>query len=167
MGLEGLKIEEPTDFISEAKITPNSIWIHVVEPKNFGNINEHSQAFIKRVIDIIQPTIFTRIGWRTYFVRELGKIKGSPAAKLKMSDGTGSFDFQGVILAKQINKMQLRLEVGPLKSTVDDATKALLFDLDISEEIKKLDTKSKLTEFHDFLRSDDVYTTFEELLKNG
>src|SRR5262245_54043297 len=92
MGLEGLTIFEADDILQEIKISSNRIWLHFVEPKNIGDINTKAHNTISQLIKILKPTLYTRLGWRTYFIRE--DSSGTPIKKLKIADRLSNFDIQ-------------------------------------------------------------------------
>ena len=164
MGLEGLTLHDVSEKIDAIKVTSTSIWIHFVQPKNLGNVSTEATEQIDRIMKILKPTFFKRIGWRTYFARE-DVSSHNPAEKLRIHDGVQSFALQNFVVAREFDDVQARLEVSPITNTTDPAKKALLFDVDLAIEIEKLAAKEQLERLRDVYKSDVFLDAVEELLK--
>jgi hypothetical protein len=165
MNLDGLLIREPSKTINQLRITPNSIWLHFVEPKNLGNIADESAELINRVLDIIKPTIYQRIGWRTYLVREDVSVgKNNPTEKLVISESIKEYEFQNLAISKRINNFESRIEISPVAHTTDATKKALLFDVDLAKNDKNIIVDDVLGDMRQTLRSDELLSRLEELI---
>lgn len=168
MGLEGLTIFEYTETIKEFKVSSNSIWLHFVEPKNIGDVSTQASTLINRLTGIIKPTMYSRIGWRTYFAREdVSQSNENPTDNLKISKDIAGYEVQKLVISRQIEDLDVRLEISPLTNVENPKKKALLFDVDLAKAIKTLDAKPSLEDIRNTLRSDELMITFEELLKNA
>jgi hypothetical protein len=167
MGLSGLSITDVSSTIPELRVSSNRIWIHFVEPKNLGNVSNQASELFKKILDILKPTIYGRIGWRTYFARDDISSEDNPFRKLKIGEGEATFDIQNAVLTKKISEFQTRLEVSPIAKATDPSKKSLLFDIDIAKAAKKIDVKENLEEIRATLRSEELLDALEELIKNG
>lgn len=165
MAIEGLIISDPSKEIKEIRISPTSIWLHFIEPKNFNSVIQESNELITKILAILKPKIYKRMGWRTYFARE--NLASNPFEKLKMSRGLNDFDLQDIVLTKQFKDIQARIELSSMTKHSDSTKRALLFDIDLGFEIKDLATASNLGTLRDVYRSDELLDSLEELLENG
>lgn len=167
MSLPGLKITDLTDTIKELKISSNAIWIHFVEPKNLGDIETEASKIIADVIKIIKPSMFTRIGWRTYFAREFNKKTTDATVNLKFTKSVNDYNLENIVLRKKVNEYDLRLEISPVVKADDASESALLFDVDLGKKDPdfKIAPLDELKSIRQTLRSDEVFNTFEGLLR--
>lgn len=165
MNLEGLIIQDITEGVPEIKISSNRIWIHFSAPKNLGVISDTSSELIEKVLDILKPTMYRRIGWRTYFIREDTPKNVDPASKLKVNDNIDTFSLMSVSLIREIDKYEVKLNVKPVNHRTEKDKGALLFDVDIAKKIDKYQKASSIPELRDTIKSDTLLDSMEGLLK--
>lgn len=165
MGLNGLLITNLNDTVKELRVSSNSIWIHFVEPKNLGDVSNEAKLYTEKIIKILKPTMFTRLGWRNYFIREDFSKNDKPQTKLKISDDLDLFDLQEVVLSKKIDTYDIRVEIGSVAKVTDLSSRGLLFDIDISKALKTLTIGPLLDDMRSKIKSDDLLDGLERLLK--
>lgn len=168
MGLNGLIIKEPSADVSEVRISSNTVWLHYVEPRNLGSIASSASVNFENILKILKPTLFRRIGWRTYLLREVSVTKTEDIKKvLSISNQIKDYGFQSIVLSKPLSGFDGRIEVTPAKRIDDDTKNALLFDIDISKTIKvKPDIRKMMEEIRRQIRSDELLDGLEGLI-NG
>jgi hypothetical protein len=167
MGLQGLKISDVSEHVSELKISSTAVWIHFVEPRNLGNIAEESIKILDSVAQVIKPTMYRRVGWRTYFAREGLKNQADPASNLKVSKVVNDFDFDSIVMTQKVDNYNVRLEVSSLENPTKSNKSAILFDVDFGvkdEETHALVAKDIISDIHERLRSESFIGSLEELI---
>tara|TARA_B100001105_G_scaffold255313_1_gene254057 strand:- start:3941 stop:4609 length:669 start_codon:yes stop_codon:yes gene_type:complete len=169
MRLEGLTIKDVDDLIPELKISSNRLWIHFVEPKNLGNIHEKAKKIADEVFEILQPTIFQRVGWRTYFARENSSPKSGPLNSFKNSNGLSDFDIENLVMRREYKEYVLRLEMSPVVKKDNPKQEAVLFDVDLGmkqddDEEKQIIYTDVLSDIHKELKSEELLESFEEMV---
>lgn len=166
MGLDGLVIEDISETVKEFRISSNRIWIHYVEPKNLGDISDTSSDLIQRALDTLKPTMFRRIGWRSYFVREdVGSGGKNPVNSLRLSANLNGFNLHNVVLAKKVNNYDVRADIRPVVNAIDPRKQALMFDIDVSKDIKEFDKKNTVVDIHEVIKSDALLDKLGGLIK--
>jgi hypothetical protein len=163
---DGMVIIDPTEKIKEIKVSPNTIWLHFVEPKNLGDIYSESQRVINFILEIIKPTIFDRVGWRTYFIEERISEQNNPLLNIKRSSKLTDYDLKNIVVAKEVNGFATRLEVYPVSNVNDPKRTAVLFDIDLSKLGKALKPIDELGRIKDTLKSEDMLGAFKNGVKN-
>ena len=168
MGLGGLIIRDVTENIKELRVSSNTIWVHFVEPKNLGDISNSASSHIENILKILKPTIYRRMGWRTYLVREFGTGSDRDIGDyLSISDQITKHQFQNLVVSTKVSGFNARIELATAKKIDDDTEAALLFDIDISKEITSKPTvKNVLEQIRTQLRSDELLDGLEGLIKN-
>jgi len=158
MNPEALVIEKPQDKIDLLRVTATNFWLKFSKIDSLDMIIGLFQKNTKDVLETLEVTKLSRIGWRNYFIYEFvndDKFKSYFANLQPIKNN----DFISLTVSIKTNKsFKGNLTIVPVAKT-DSKTKAILFDIDMFEEgdfaVQSIETKLK--EFLTYLKAEDGF----------
>lgn len=163
-GITFLNTDNVTD---ELKVTTNSIWGHY---KSFDTLDQVSTSFsnnFNKVMSAVGFKQFTRIGWRTYFVKEYSTVDEVKEVMKKLSKIDG--EITNVLFKKELpDGLKLNGSVLPVLRK-EEGTYGILIDLDcfirFDEPENVIAIKSILKNIRDFYKTDIPLNLIKDILE--
>lgn len=130
MGLEGLVIENPLNYIDLLKVTPTIIWGKFSNNPSFDSILKIFNEQANNILQILKVDKINRIGWRNYFIYEVNQNKLDEYFKKYFQPNTLKITSYTSELVTN-KDFKANLTVVPVVKNDSGSTKGLLFDVDI------------------------------------
>ncbi|MFC1616103.1 hypothetical protein ACFL21_03100 [Patescibacteria group bacterium] len=166
IGIEGLIINDPDSNTKTVKVSPSMFWAHFLSPGSLDLANSQFEEKLGIIFDILDIEKIKRIGWRNYFIKEISNEVERDKITKKFSP-SDDIVFQGGLFSCELKDIEINIRINKVQK--DDATPALLFDIDCYQKnedgIKVEEVNAKLSAIKNVLRSDDLLTILNQLIK--
>ena len=147
MSSNGLILRHKEGVFEEVKINPKNVWVHYKSPDTLDMIANNYLDILKRVCVTISADNFSRVGWRTYFVKEFNTQEDRDKVLQKFSLHK-SLQFKTGIFEGEVNNFSMNFFVSKvLVESGED--RGLLIDIDLYKkfeekiELEKIELKIK------------------------
>lgn len=147
----GMTIENPTEHIASLKVSPTRIWMHFNSPKNLGEVESNATKYLDRLLEIIGPTIYRRIGWRTHFIKPNLDSKNNTLLIARDKLGLDNYSLEEMAFTRKIDSVDVRISLSPTQNPENPNKGAVIYDVDIANKAETIDTRKSLKEFHSLL----------------
>ena len=159
MNLGGLIIKNPTNKISEIKISPQVIWMKFTSISSLDSIIRIYCGELERICQILNIDKFTRIGWRNYFIFDFPNIDTQKKyfEKLNHISNTKLSIIRCELTTNQAFKSNLIIQ--PVVKNDEPKIHSVLFDVDVFLNNKNdiADSQKTLEKFRQYLTNDKPF----------
>lgn len=159
MGLDGLVLRNPKDKIEELKITSQTVWVKFSTIDSLDMISDLFAKETKNILQILEITKVSRIGWRNYFIYDLSNQDDQERYLQKI---TTPKKMRASLLRFKIEteeKFDANLIIQPVIKNDDAKTFGILFDIDVFQagEVSADEVLGTLKIFRKYLAEDNGF----------
>jgi|GEM_PF-1623592 len=169
MTMSELIVRKPQTLIETLKVSPNVVWAHFQHPDSLDQIATEFEKVSVRMCEILKVTDISRVGWRNYFIWELGKEGEEERDKiLQKFIPNKELNFEVVSYTAKILSHSWTITLRKATKKADEPIPSLLFDVDCHRSFDSYTQpnriKLELKEIREAIQSKEFLAIINSLL---
>lgn len=169
MSMAELQIKPLDGVTEEVKISPKAFWSHYLLPNSLDQIATSFQKNTERVLKILEVETIKRIGWRNYFIYELGENQEAEREQIlgKFALDTG-LTLENMTFKTSHNEYKFNVTITKASRKSESHRPAILIDIDIYQDelnIRPNEISKKMDVFRKELQDKFVLDFINSILK--